>query len=244
MSPLRAVLLDIDDTLLDTTSAMLAGGRAAMAAVWPGHEPQWYADASARFRVDPGGFFRRYTAGELDFEQMRGARLAEVAEHVGEEVPDGALTVYENAFRPAFHDAQRVYQDVPDFLSRCATAGLAVGALTNSSADATQLKFDALGIREWFQVVVTRDTLGFGKPDARVFEHACAALGAAPEETAYVGDELVSDALGARDAGLVSWWLRRPRGSEAASVPDHSAPDLAPNGVRIARTLADIPLHP
>ncbi|MCE1178865.1 MAG: HAD family hydrolase [Micrococcales bacterium] len=60
-----------------------------------------------------------------------------------------------------------------------------------------------------FEALVTKDTLGFGKPDGRVFRHACGLLGRDPGDVVYVGDELDFDAIGARDAGLVGVWLDR-----------------------------------
>ncbi|GGB39683.1 haloacid dehalogenase [Flexivirga endophytica] len=216
--PTKAVLLDIDDTLVDTTSAMIGAGVVGMAAVWPEQDPQWHEHASVRFRTDPGGFFRRYTAGELDFETMRAHRLAEVGAAHGLPVPSRALEMYEEAFRPAFLARQHRYDDVLPFLRACDEVGIAVGALTNSSEDATLPKLEATCLADRFGALVTRDTLGFGKPDARVFRAACERLGSEPSRTAYIGDEWEADIVGARDAGLHPIWLRR-RGDNTPGAP-------------------------
>lgn len=204
-----AVLLDVDDTLLDTATAMNAAAAVGMAAVWPQQDKAWHDQAGARFRSDPGGFFRRYTTGELDFETMRAHRLAEVGAAHDLPVPTGAFELFEGAFRPAFVARQRRYDDVLPFLRACGTAGLAVGALTNSSAAATSPKLKATGLAEAFGAVVTRDTLGFGKPDGRVFREACERLGSDPTGTAYIGDESEPDIMGARGAELLPIWIRR-----------------------------------
>ncbi len=44
--------------------------------------------------------------------------------------------------------------------------------------------------------------VGFEKPDPRIFEHALAAIGAAPERAAHVGDLYHADVTGARAAGV------------------------------------------
>ncbi|WP_265447580.1 HAD family hydrolase [Flexivirga meconopsidis] len=232
--PVHAVLLDIDDTLLDTTAAMIGAGEVAMAAVWPDESDVWRQAAARRFRSDPGGFFKRYTAGELDFEQMRAARLAEVGAAQGRSLPDDAIDVYEAAFRPAFLERQRVYDDVLPFLDACAAAGLRFGALTNSSAAATQSKLSALGLEGRLGPVVTRDTLGVGKPDPAVFRHAVAELGSDPSRTAYIGDEFEADVLGPARAGLQPIWLRRPRHTEVGHAPDAAISDAtAPDDVPV-----------
>jgi haloacid dehalogenase superfamily, subfamily IA, variant 1 with third motif having Dx(3-4)D or Dx(3-4)E len=207
--PVTAVLLDVDDTLVDTTAAMKGAGAVGMAAVWPEQRPQWHARAAARFRSDPGGFFRRYISGELEFETMRAHRLAEVGAAYGLVVPSGAFESFEAAFRPEFMARQHRFDDVLPFLRECAAAGLAVGALTNSSAAATLPKLEVTGLRDAFGALVTRDTLGFGKPDARVFREACERLGSEPTGTAYIGDEWEADVLGARGAGLLPIWIQR-----------------------------------
>lgn len=239
--PIRAVLLDIDDTLLDTTTAMIEAGAVAMAAVWPDEDPAWCLAASSRFRSDPGRFFPRFTRGELDFDRMRRLRLEEVALATGRALPAEGHASYERAYGPAFAASQRLYDDVLPFLARCSAEGIAVAALTNSSQSATDPKLQATGLVGRLGPVVTRDTLGFGKPDPRVFAHACELIGATPRETAYVGDELEADVLGSLAAGLAPVWLRRPRSTGQAHVPDGSVPDVAaPAGVPVIGSLADL----
>ena len=84
-----------------------------------------------------------------------------------------------------------------------------MGLLTNSAAHATAEKLEVLELSGAFPVVATTDTLGFGKPDPRAFLHACERMGSEPARTAYVGDDLVVDALAAREAGLAGIWLDR-----------------------------------
>ncbi len=78
-------------------------------------------------------------------------------------------------------------------------------------------------------MLVGLDAFGVGKPDPRIFRHACAVLGPAPAEVAYVGDELDVDARGARDAGLVGVWLDRHGTGES------------PDDVPVVRSLDELP---
>ena len=79
------------------------------------------------------------------------------------------------------------------------------------------------------------DTLGFGKPDPRVFLEACRRLGTDPARTAYVGDEPDVDAAAARDAGLVGVWLDRP-GARRRPVDEATL-----DGVTVIRSLTELP---
>lgn len=235
MTRVDGVLLDVDDTLLDTRSAMTTGAEAGVAAVWPSLPAEAVHDVAVAFYDDGGRHFPRFTRGEIDFRTMRHSRLAYAASLLGlPAVPDNGPEDFEDAFRPAFHDAQRVFGDVRPFLARCQQAGLPIGVLTNSSAAMTADKLAVVGLS--FPVVVTRDTLGYGKPAAEVFHHACALLGTAPERTVYVGDEYEIDVAGSAAAGLMAVWLNR------GDQPDGwgSGPAVHARAVRSLEELSDL----
>jgi putative hydrolase of the HAD superfamily len=204
-----AVLLDLDDTLISTRSAMHAGGAAAVRRLWPAAGEEAAVEGAVRFRSDPGGHFAAYTRGELDFEAMRAARVRELGDWLGIASSAGEAAAFEEAYEPAFGAELRAFDDVLPLLVALGATGVPIGVLTNSSGVYTRRKLEATGLADRVGVVVTRDSLGFGKPDARVFAHACALLGATPARTVYVGDELAVDAVGALEAGLRAVWLRR-----------------------------------
>ena len=226
----RALLLDVDDTLVDTRAAMVAAGGAAAASLWPEEPPEVHHRAGVHFHRDPGGWFRRYTAGEMAFEAMRAARVADLVAVLGLEPVDDAHRRFEVAYQPAFHASLRLFEDVPGLLDAVRRASVPVGLLTNSAARATTDKLEVLGLTGAFPVVATTDTLGFGKPDPRAFLHACERLGAEPAHTAYVGDDLVVDAVAARDAGLIGIWLDRRDSWDGGDV-----------GVPVVGTLGEVP---
>ena len=204
-----ALLLDVDDTLLTTREAMSHAAASAFRGLWPSLDPADALAAGRRFRADPEGFFRAFTRGELDFATMRTRRIEAAAAFLGHPLPSGARERFQASYEPAFEGRLGAYDDAVPLLRSVTEAGLRLGALTNSGGDYTATKLAASGLAGWLPVVVTRDTLGFGKPDPRVFEHACEAIGASPGETVYVGDEYDVDVLGALGAGLEAVWLVR-----------------------------------
>ncbi|EAP97682.1 putative hydrolase [Janibacter sp. HTCC2649] len=207
-SHVTGVLFDADDTLYDTRAAMHVAGAVAAGRLWPSADPDRVAAAGVRFRDDPEGWFAAYTRGELEFDEMRQRRIAEIGRWLegGETVsPEAFFAIYE----PAFHEALQGFDDVRPAVSALQAAGLAVGVLTNSSGDYTTTKLAAAGLDGVFDVICSRDTLGFGKPDARAFHEACRRIGTSPEATLYVGDELHTDPLGAAGAGMPAAWLVR-----------------------------------
>ena len=204
----RALLLDVDDTIVDTQEAMVLAGTRAAAAIWP-HRAGEHRAMAQRYYDDPERWFPRYASGDVAFEAMRAGRLAEVAAAFGVEVPDGAHLSYEEAYAPAFRSAQRLFPDVPGLLAAAEDERLPVALLTNSAQAPTRVKLEALDLVGRFDVVVTTDTLGFGKPDPRVYLEACRLLGAEPDRVLCIGDSIEWDVLGAEAAGLRAVWLDR-----------------------------------
>src|SRR6476469_7048972 len=229
----RAVLLDVDDTIVDTQEAMVAAGTEAAAAIWPYRSGVDHRAMAQRYYDDPERWFPRYASGDVPFDTMRSGRLAEVAVAFGLEVPDGAHRSFEDAYAPAFRSAQRLFPDVPGLLSAAGQEGLPVALLTNSAHAPTRVKLEALDLAERFEVVVTTDTLGFGKPDARVYLEACRLLAAEPAQVVCIGDNVEWDVLGAEAAGLRAVWLDRAgRGGRrgATSRNGKSEPRRGPPG--------------
>lgn len=204
----QALLLDVDDTIVDTREAMVLAGTQAAAAIWP-HRAGEHRAMAQRYYDDPERWFPRYASGDVAFEAMRAGRLAEVAAAFGVEVPGGAHQAYEEAYAPAFRSAQRLFPDVPDLLAAAEDERLPIALLTNSAQAPTRVKLEALDLVERFDVVVTTDTLGFGKPDPRVYLEACRLLGAEPGRVVCIGDSIEWDVLGAEAAGLRAVWLDR-----------------------------------
>jgi putative hydrolase of the HAD superfamily len=227
---LQAVLLDVDDTLVDTRGAF----RAAIASVVATWLPHLDADsreaAVQRWALDPGGHFRAYTRGEVDFETQRRRRAEDLHEAFGgPALDDAAARRWDAGYEDAFRRAWRPCADAPQFLAAVRAAGLAMAAVTNMLTSYQVAKLEAVALAGFLEAVIGLDVVGVGKPDPRLFLHACGLLGVEPGEAAYVGDELDVDARAARDAGLLGVWL------------DRHGSGLEPGDVRVVRTLAEVP---
>ncbi len=236
----RGVLLDVDDTLIGTRAAMVEAGRVAAGELWPDADPERVEHAGRRYREDPGGYFRAFTRGEHAFEEMRALRVRDVAAWLGQDETQVDLPRWTVHFDRAFAGALRVFDDVVEALEACRDLGWRTALLTNSSASYTRTKLDQAGLTEVVEEltcgVVTRDTLGLGKPAPRVFHHGCSVMGLGPGQVVYVGDELDVDTCGALEAGLGAAWLRRP-GYER---PDEHVSHAASHGLHPAGALTEV----
>ena len=109
-------------------------------------------------------------------------------------------------FEAAFRDGWRAFEDAAPCLDALDAAGIAFGALSNAAIDYQRQKLAACGLQR-VPMLVGVDTLGFGKPDPKMFHLGCQKIGFDPADVVYVGDEFDIDGLGALDAGMQSVWL-------------------------------------
>ena len=166
------------------------------------------------------------------------ARANELHERFGgPALDDAGFARWDETFEAEFSGAWSAHDDVDAVVDRLLAAGLAVGALSNAAVAYQTRKLDRAALLERVPMLVGVDTLGFGKPDPRVFVEACRRLGTAPERTAYVGDELDVDAAAARAAGLVGVWLDRPGGRRIPISDD----EIADAGVVVVTSLDELP---
>ncbi len=92
--------------------------------------------------------------------------------------------------------------------------------ITNGFHEVQQVKIKSSGIEEFFQEMISSERAGASKPSPTIFAHALKRSGAQASSSLMVGDNVISDMLGARQAGLV--WIRptsRPRPSRIPWPP-------------------------
>jgi putative hydrolase of the HAD superfamily len=216
-----AVIFDIDDTIVDFTTAMRNGLRRHLADVAPGLTgPDLDAALDLWLDLDTR-HYRRYLTGELDFAGQRRARARDLC--AAFDLPlagtphaqDGWIAAYLVHCEAAF----RLFPDVRPALDRLDILGIRVGAMSNSNHAYQEQKLTRLGVRSRFATLTCCDDVGGrAKPDPAIFHAATAALGASRRSTAYVGDHLENDARAAQRAGLHGIWLRRTP-TDVATAP-------------------------
>lgn len=94
--------------------------------------------------------------------------------------------------------------------------------LTNGSPDLqnTKLTITQELIPYFDQIVISGD-FGRGKPDPSLFEHALSLLSLKKDEAVMVGDNLMTDILGANRAGIKSVWINRHNKERNEVIPTY-----------------------
>lgn len=203
----KAVSLDIDDTLLDSAAASRAGLRALA-----GTDRAWPVWRSVTRRYQ-----ERYFAGELDFDTMRVLRTRAFFAEFGERIDHCEADRRERERTAAMRRAWRLFDDARPCLDWLRDSGLRLAVITNAPGGYQRAKIAALGLAGRFDACVISGEIGVSKPDPRIFCGASAALGLAPERVMHIGDRLSTDAVGSSRAGMRGVWLNRDREGEPPS---------------------------
>ena len=96
-----------------------------------------------------------------------------------------------------------------------------LGIITNGFTELQHIRLERTGLRDFFEVLVISEEVGFAKPDRRIFDHALAMMGN-PERSRVliVGDTAESDIRGGIDSGLDTCWFNASR----KDIPDGIIP--------------------
>jgi putative hydrolase of the HAD superfamily len=91
--------------------------------------------------------------------------------------------------------------------------------LTNGSPALQNIKLEITPeIAPYFDHIVISGDYGKGKPDPGIFNHALAKFGYQPEDVLMVGDNLMTDIIGAERAGIRSVWINREQKAPHESI--------------------------
>jgi phosphoglycolate phosphatase len=180
---IKAVLLDLDGTLLDTAPDLAAAANAMLADQGLAPLP------AAAVRDFIGGGIPRLVERCL---QAAGFPLA--CERL-----EPALRSFATHYARLNGAASRPFPGVAQALGRMRAASLRLACVTNKASAFTAPLLEKTGLAPLFDVVVTSDQVGRRKPHPEPFLQACRALGVVPADAAVVGDS-ANDAEAARKA--------------------------------------------
>lgn len=221
VSPIRGVLFDIDDTLVDLRSAMWAALDVSLPLL-----AATDVDA-ARFRAvfedfvrDPEEFYVAFLAGDLGFEEQRQRRILGAMSRAGVAVVDDPdLVAWDAAYRVAVAEHWAPISGVVGLLDELDARGIAYGAVSNNTYARQRAKLDGSGLERVAHLVGV-DTVGAAKPDPEMFLEGCRLLGVQPGEALFVGDNWEADVLGAQAAGLQAVWFNPPEHVEGPDAAE------------------------
>lgn len=230
----RAVLLDMDDTILDDSGSLDTCWRLAcerFARELGAIAPATLQEAIDRTRDWYWADSERHRAGRLGLRDARQEVVHMALTDLGRD--DRALAAaiadaHSDARDENMHPCPGAFETV-EWLR---ASGCRLALVTNGGAAMQRAKIERFGIASRFDAILVEGEIGYGKPDPRIYQRAFSELGVEPGSAWMVGDNLEFDVAGPQRLGATGIWIDlRGAGVPAASS---TRPD------RIIRTLSDL----
>ena len=111
-----------------------------------------------------------------------------------------ALPLYEKHYDEVLHRETKPYPGVMDGLNALRDAGYTLVCITNKAQRFTLPLLDEMGMRSYFDLILSGDSLPRKKPDPLPLRYAAIYYEVEPKDLLLVGDSL-NDSLAARAAG-------------------------------------------
>lgn len=182
---MRAVLLDLDGTLLDTAPEIAAAA----------------ADMLAELGLDPvPAPLVRDFIGQGIPSLVRRTLESSLRRAPDERRIGSAIESFFFNYEKRNGSIAQAYPGVREGMEAMRDAGLPLACVTNKTAQFTLPLLAATGLAAFFGSVISGDSVARKKPAPDPLLAACAALGVAPGEAVMVGDSS-NDAAAARAAG-------------------------------------------
>ena len=175
----RAVLFDLDGTLVDSYAALTE-------AVNHARRNEGLADlSSGRIREFVGDGMERLLQRAFDRH----------------EIPAGAVAAFEARYDEICCQESKILDEVDATLERLAFLGVEMAVCTNKPTVFSKKILDFLNLSRFFRGIVGPDAAGARKPDAQHLLVTLASVRCDPREALFVGDMPV-DVRAARNSGI------------------------------------------
>ena len=197
-SPLKAVIFDLDGTLLDRDSSLAAFVAAQYRDLASSLSPAPSEDFLKRFLEldDHGSVWKDkvYQSLVLEFG---------IAKIGWEELLQDYVTNFRRYCVP--------FPGTTEALALLAESGYKLAIVSNGRHPFQLHSAEALGIVSMFEFVMVSEQEGVRKPDPEIFRRALERLGVSAREAVYVGDHPATDVQATRRAGLKTIWCQSAR---------------------------------
>ena len=203
MRTLDTILFDLDDTLLDDSTAYKRAARrvADDLAAERGIDAERLVSA---FVAEANGYWKKLSQESLT-QPVHDART---------QLWSNALVASGLAFDAVLAqrcadtytryraDVLELFPGALELVQALRERGCKLGIVSNGFAATHHEKIDRLDLRRHVDALFLADEIGMVKPDPEIFRLACRTLGSEPARTAMVGDRYDRDIIGAASVGL------------------------------------------
>ena len=205
----RAMLFDLDGTILDWQTGMDEHWRAACEI---GCEQLGGIELDpllSKIRERRDWFWadsERARIGRLDLDQASVDIVQLALTDLGAE-SDGVADAIAKDYRGRRFEALAPYPGAIETLEALRSRGMPLALITNGGSFTQRRSIERFDLARFFECIVVEGEFGCGKPDERVFHHALSAVTCDPGDAWMIGDNLEADIATPVRLGMHAIWV-------------------------------------
>jgi phosphoglycolate phosphatase/pyrophosphatase PpaX len=203
VASIKGVIFDMDGTLISTQAVIVhcvnETSKKYLKRTLPAGDPFWTLGPPARNII--AGF-------------AKGLPSKPVKEAVDD---------YLFCYRENFPDKAILFAGINRLLRRLRVSDRRLAVVTAEERGLMEFNLATLGVKEYFDILVSRDDVLKPKPDPEGIHRALRTMKTNPEESIMIGDA-PTDILAGKNAGLITGlttWASQFRGDLAMATPDY-----------------------
>lgn len=209
------LLFDADNTIWDFSAAEAHSLRSVLESIGL----DWSDELLDTYRQINHLAWREYEQGKINSKHLRTLRFQRLIDHLG--VRGDAATLSQ-AYREGLARSDHFMPGAEETLHRL-RPHYKIGLITNGLSEVQRPRLVNTRLDNFFDFVLISDEVGTAKPHAAFFDLAFAEMnGAQPEEALVIGDNPVSDILGAQLYGCATCWMDLGNGKSPERGADYS----------------------
>jgi len=226
----KALLIDLDDTLIDLSTGSLFCWNALAERFAPQAKIDALAfqDAIHRARNWFWSDAERHRTWRIQMERAREEIIKIALQELKVFAPQ-VPRLFSRDYDALLFERITLFPRTLATLQQWRTQGLRMALITNGSALAQRRKISTFQLEPYFDLILIEGEFGIGKPDEKIYLHALDQLGVTPAESWMIGDRLDWEVAIPQKLGMCGIWVdahNRGLPSDSPIVPDYIAHDI------------------
>lgn len=202
----KAILFDLDDTLLDHSGSIDSSWQFALdraAVILPGVERD---ELMRAIRASGAEYWTaNHREGRLNLRMGRRHTVAGALRALGQDEAHAAELA--DIYHEARESSYELFPGAMDTLEALRTRGIKLGLITNGEALLQRSKIERFDLARHFDHIQIEEEFGHGKPDEIAYRHALEALDVEAADAWMVGDNLEWEVQAPQRLGIHAVWV-------------------------------------
>ncbi|MCU9613250.1 YjjG family noncanonical pyrimidine nucleotidase [Caldibacillus lycopersici] len=225
MTKYKALLFDVDNTLLDFNAAE----QVALKLLFEGENLQLTPEVEAQYKKINSGLWKSFEEGKIDQDEVVNTRFSKFFKEYGKEV-DGVL--FETNYRSFLSEGSQLMEGALELINKL-HAEYDLYIVTNGVAETQYKRLKKAGLDSLFKGVFISQEVGYQKPRKEFFDHVLANIpNVSTNQLLIIGDSLSADIKGGNMAGIDTCWFNPERKQNSTDIEPtyeiHKLTDLYP----------------